>query len=541
MLIRMLVSMLFLAAFAVVPAQAAGRALPNVVLILADDMGYADLGCYGARGGNTPHLDRMAKEGVRFTDFYVAQAVCSASRAALLTGCYPNRIGVLGALGPGSRIGLSDREKTIADVLKTRGYATAIYGKWHLGCQARFLPTRHGFDDYFGLPYSHDLCGKHSRIRVPLPPLPLIEGDRTIQTSPDPSSLTTRFTERAVGFIEENKDSPFFLYLAHPMPHVPLHVSDRHKGKSKLGLYGDVIMELDWSVGQVLAALKKHHLDSNTLVLFASDNGPWLSYGEHAGQAGSLREGKGTTWEGGVRVPLIAHWPNRIPAGSVQREPTMAIDVLPTLAALAGAALPEHAIDGKDVWPLLSGQKGAKSPHEALFFYQGRELQAVRSGKWKLHLEHNYRGLAGKPGGKDGLAVPMQKLRTPLALYDLEQDPGEQVNLAAANPAVVGRLERLAEEARKELGDSRTNAQGNGARPVGEVPELSPDWWSGSDPTRTGDGVWMTWLSLAVLAELGLIAGMLIVRGQGRQARKPSLQGALPRSPQGACSPSMAP
>jgi arylsulfatase A-like enzyme len=279
-----------------VPAAAADRP-PNFVVVLTDDQGYGDLGCYGAKGFTTPNIDRMAAEGVRFTDFYVAQAVCSASRAALLTGCYPNRLGILGALNPTSKVGIGAGEKTIAEVLKPRGYATAVFGKWHLGHHPPHLPTRHGFDEYFGLPYSNDMWAKNPSANFP--DLPLIEGDRTVATNPDQRMLTTWYTERAVQFIGANKDRPFFLYVAHNMPHVPLHVSEKFRGKSAQGLYGDVIMELDWSVGQILAALRDTGLDERTLVLFTSDNGPWLSYGNHAGSAGPLREGKGTDWEGG--------------------------------------------------------------------------------------------------------------------------------------------------------------------------------------------------------------------------------------------------
>ena len=470
MSIRIATVALLLGAGLAARAQAADPPRPNVVLIYADDMGYGDLGCFGARGGLTPHLDRMAREGTRFTDFYVAQAICSASRTALLTGCYPNRVGILGALGPSSKIGIGAGEKTIADLLKAQGYATAILGKWHLGHQARFLPTRHGFDEYFGLPYSNDMWPHHPSPKAKFPPLPLIQGEKTIETNPDQTKLTTWYTERAVGFIERNRDKPFFLYLPHAMPHVPLHVSARHQGKSKRGLYGDVIMEIDWSVGELLAALKKHKLDEKTLVMFASDNGPWLPYGEHAGSAGPLREGKGSTWEGGVRVPFIARWTGQVPAGAVCREPAMTIDVLPTLARLTGAKLPAHKIDGKDIWPLLSGQKGAKCPHEAYYFYWGRELQAVRSGKWKLHLPHTYNSLAGKPGGKGGKPVPTKTLKTPLALYDLDRDGAEKDNLAEKHPDVVKRLQGLAEQMRKDLGDSATRTKGSGARAPGKVP-----------------------------------------------------------------------
>jgi arylsulfatase A-like enzyme len=293
--------------------------LPNFVIIFADDMGYADIGPYGGTV-RTPNLARMAKEGVRFTDFYVAQPVCSASRAALLTGCYPNRIGILGALNPYSKEGIHSNELTLAEVLKARGYATAIYGKWHLGYQPQFLPTRHGFDDYFGLPYSNDMWPKHPAPTRPYPPLPLIEGERTIETDPDQRQLTTWYTQRAVKFIEKNRSRPFFLYVPHNMPHVPLFVSSKYQGKSKCGLYGDVIEELDWSVGEILKSLKVNGLDERTLVIFTSDNGPWLLYGDHAGSAAPFREGKATTFEGGLRVPCIMRWPTRIPKDRIVRE-----------------------------------------------------------------------------------------------------------------------------------------------------------------------------------------------------------------------------
>jgi arylsulfatase A-like enzyme len=440
---------------------------PNFVVIFTDDQGYGDVGCYGATGFETPNLDRMAREGIRFTDFYVAQAVCSASRTALLTGCYPNRVGILGALGPASKIGIHADERTIADVLKPKGYATAIYGKWHLGHHPPFLPTRHGFDDYLGLPYSNDMYPKHPTTKFP--DLPLIEGEKIIELNPDQSKLTTLYTERAVGFIEKNKDRPFFLYVPHAMPHVPLHVSDKFKGKSKLGLYGDVMMEIDWSVGQILQALKNNGIDDKTLVMFTCDNGPWMSYGNHAGSAGPLREGKGTSWEGGVREPFIARWPGKIPAGQVCHELAATIDMLPTLAGLAGAELPKHKIDGLDIWPLLAAQPGAKTPHEAYYYYWDRHLQAIRSGPWKLHFAHQYRTLAGRPGGQDGKPVEYSQAQTPLALYDLEHDAGETTNVADKHPDVVEQLKKLAEAAREDMGDSATKRQGKGVRPAGSI------------------------------------------------------------------------
>jgi arylsulfatase A-like enzyme len=442
---------------------------PNIVIILTDDQGYGDVGCYGAKGFETPNLDRMAQEGVRFTDFYVAQAVCSASRAALLTGCYPNRIGILGALGPTSKIGISDREQTIADLLHEQGYATAIYGKWHLGYQPQFLPQRHGFDDYFGLPYSNDMWPKHPTSKFP--DLPLIEGSKIIGQNPDQTQLTTWYTERAVQFIEAHKAQPFLLYVPQSMPHVPLHVSGKFKGKSAAGLYGDVIMELDWSVGQIMAALRKNGLDDRTLVIFTSDNGPWLSYGSHGGSAGLLREGKGTTWEGGTRMPCIMRWPGQIPAASICREPAMTIDLLPTIVNLTNASRPKQKIDGLDIWPLISGQPGAKSPHDAYYFYWDRHLQAVRSGKWKLHFDHTYRTLAGKPGGSEGVPAPYSQATVSISLYDLGKDPGETTNLASDFPEVVQNLKRLADRARDDLGDSALKKTGAGVRQPGKVEE----------------------------------------------------------------------
>ena len=440
---------------------------PNVVLIYCDDLGYGDLGCYGAKGYQTPHLDRLAAAGVRFIDFYVAQAVCTASRTALLTGCYPNRLGMLGALGPQANTGIADSETTLAEVLKSRGYATAIYGKWHLGHRPQFLPTRHGFDDYFGLPYSNDMWPQHPTAKFPS--LPLIEGAQTVAENPDQRQLTTQYTQRAVKFIAEHRAEPFFLYVPHSMPHVPIFVSDKFAGKTERGLYGDVIAEIDWSVGQIMAALDEYKLAERTLVIFSSDNGPWLSYGEHGGSAGPLREGKGTAWDGGVRVPCIMRWPGRVPAGSVCREPAMTIDILPTVAKLAGAALPKLLIDGLDIGPLLAQPTVARSPHEALYFYWGAELHALRSGQWKLHFPHPYQSIVGQPRASGGKPVTYAKATTELALYDLATDPGEQHNVAADHADVVSRLSALGEQARVDLGDSLIKRRGANLREPGRV------------------------------------------------------------------------
>ncbi|NOX55163.1 MAG: sulfatase, partial [Planctomycetes bacterium] len=457
--------------------------LPNFVIIFIDDMGYADIGPFGAKGYETPNLDRMAREGMKFTDFYVTQAVCSASRAGLMTGCYNVRVGIFGALGPKSRHGISDQEMTLAELVKQKGYATAVFGKWHLGHHPRFLPLRHGFDEYFGLPYSNDMWPYHPGVaHLPMservkrwPPLPLIEGDKIINpnvTAKDQEMLTTWYTEHAVDFIKLHKDQPFLIYLPHSMCHVPLYVSDKFRGKTKRGLFGDVIEELDWSVGQILDTLQECGIAEHTLTIFTSDNGPWLSYGDHAGSAKPLREGKGTMFDGGCREPTLMHWPGQIPAGRVCREMAGTVDILPTIAFLIDAQLPDHKIDGKNIWPLMSGQPGARSPHEVYWFYWGAQLQAVRSGKWKLHFPHSYRTLGGRPGGKGGIPVKYETAKIGLSLFDLENDIGETTNVADKYPEVVARLKRLADQARADLGDSAQKKTGSGRRDCGR---LQPD------------------------------------------------------------------
>jgi len=479
-------ALLLCAILAAAPARAADR--PNLVLIFVDDLGYGDIGCYGAKKIRTPNIDRLAREGMRFTDFYVSQPVCSASRASLLTGAYANRVSLEGALNPTSTIGIHDNEYLLSEMLKEHGYATALFGKWHLGHQPRFSPLRHGFDEYFGIPYPNDSSKYHPTIRT-YPPLPLIDGERVVAEEPDQSQFTRSFTERSLRFIERNKDRPFFLYLAHVMPHVPIFASEKFRGKSAGGLYGDVVEELDWSVGEVLAALKRQGLEERTLVIFTSDNGPFLSYGNHAGSAGPLRGGKLTTFEGGVRVPALMRWPGRIPAGRVSREIATAMDFMPTMAAQVGAKLPNR-IDGHDILPLLEGKSGAKSPYEAFYYYAGTELQAVRSGDWKLHLPHRYLEVDGEPGrdgkpanfanikpdspekfGLDGIASRHgYRVETiGRALYNLKDDVGEKRDVAKENPDVVRRLEALAEKARQDLGDSLTKRGGTGVRPAGRV------------------------------------------------------------------------
>lgn len=454
------------------PPTVSPPAAPNVVIIFVDDMGYADIGAYGATAYSTPHLDQMALEGVRFTDFYVSQPVCSASRTALLTGMYSNRLGIHGALGPGNTHGLHADEVTLAELFRSKAYATAIYGKWHLGHHAPFLPTRHGFDDLYGIPYSNDMWPFHPENPEAWGDLPTLEGEAVVGYNTDQTRFTTDFTERGVAFIEQSvaAGTPFFLYLAHPMPHVPLFVSEEREGHSGAGLYGDVIKEIDWSVGQILAALETAGVDDETLVLFASDNGPWLSYGNHAGTAGPLREGKGTVFEGGVRVPFLARWPGVLPVGTTVHTPAMTIDVFPTLAELIDADLPPHGLDGKSIWPLLTGES-TTSPQEAYYFYYHRnELQGLRSGRWKLHFPHGYRTMEGQAPGKDGLPGTYDySARTGLELYDLDADLSETTNVADQHPDVVARLTALADSMRADLGDALTGVEGTGQREPGRV------------------------------------------------------------------------
>lgn len=458
------------------PATAAlaetGERPPNVVIIFTDDQGYGDLGVFGAEGFETPNIDRMAAEGRKFTRWYSAQPVCSASRTALLTGCYPNRVGIHGALGPGSRVGISADETTLAEVFKQKDYATACFGKWHLGDHEKFLPTRHGFDEYFGFPYSNDMWPKHPTTGNNFPPLPIYDGEKRLRIADehDQRMMTTWLTTRAVDFINRHRTEPFFLYVPHSQPHVPLYVSDRFAGKTKRGLYGDVISEIDWSVGEIVNAIDTNGLAENTLIVFTSDNGPWLSYGDHAGSAGPLREGKGTVWEGGIREPTVMRWRGKIPAGSVCDTPGMNIDLLPTLAGLIGAKLPDKPIDGLNLWPVISGDATAKNPHQSYWhYYKTNELHAVSQGNWKLYVPHEFRTLAGKPGGIGGTPVPYASAQAGTELYDLSDDIGENKNVAAEHPEIVQKLLAEVEKARSELGDNLTKRKGAGNREPGRL------------------------------------------------------------------------
>jgi arylsulfatase len=428
---------------------------PNIVFIYADDLGYGDLGCYGS-SILTPNLDRMAAEGVRFTQFYSANPVCSPSRAALLTGRYPTRVGVPRVLMPKDTTGLPDSETTIAQMLKAKGYKTMCVGKWHLGHLPQYLPTHRGFDEYFGIPYSNDMT-----------PRPLMHDLETIEEPAKLETLTQRYTEQALKFIDRSKDSPFFLYMPHTFPHIPLAASERFRGKSSAGLYGDVIQELDWSAGQVLEALKKHGIDKNTLIMFSSDNGPW-----YQGSPGKLRGRKGTTYEGGVREPFIARFPGRIPSRTVCRAVTSTMDILPTVGRLCGAALPAKPLDGIDIWPLLSGGKQSLE-RESLLYFDGWNVQCARWGRWKLHF-FRYNSAAynpAPPGGRVNLPLPVPEL------YDLENDQDESYDVAPENPKIVAeilsRVERLVEsfpeEVRKAYRETREKQVEDSA--IGQVPK----------------------------------------------------------------------
>ncbi|MEQ1858585.1 MAG: sulfatase [Chthoniobacteraceae bacterium] len=462
---------------------------PNIVLIFCDDLGYADVACFGAKTIRTPHIDRLAKEGTRFTSFLVAQAVCTASRAALMTGSYANRVGLAGALNHTSKTGINPDETLLPELCKAQGYATGMFGKWHLGDQPPFLPTRNGFDEWLGIPYSNDNGPLHPVIRD-IPSLPLYDGEKIVERDPDQAHFTRRLTERSVAFIEKNRERPFFLYVPHIMPHVPIFASEKFRGKSKHGLYADVVEELDRSVGEIAAAIDRAGLREKTLILFTSDNGPFLSYGEHAGAALPFREGKLTTFEGGVRVPFIARWPGRVPAGRTSDELLASIDLLPTFARLIGAPLPATKMDGMDAWTLISGDT-AKSPRDTFLYYSGDELQAVRRGKWKLHFPHDYLTTAAEPGrgGKPSNWANMKPKsitesgirgiasrhgyrveRIEKSLFELTADPGETKNVAAEHPDIVAELEALAESARADLGDALTQRTGANLRLVGRVP-----------------------------------------------------------------------
>jgi arylsulfatase A len=456
------------------PGRATVTTRPNLVIILIDDMGYGDIGPYGSKLNRTPSLDRMASEGMKLTSFYAAP-VCTPSRAQIMTGCYAKRVSMPKVIFPACPTGLSAKEHTVASLLKQQGYRTMAIGKWHLGDQPEFLPTHRGFDHYLGLPYSNDMGGptrpaakkadkqQAKAAADPRPPLPLVRDEQVVDAPAKQDTLTARYTEEAVKFITANRDHPFFLYFPHSAVHVPLHPGAAFRGKSANGRYGDWVEEVDWSVGRVLDVLRELKLAERTLVLFTSDNGPWLTQGTNGGVAGPLHGGKGTTWEGGMREPTIAWWPGTIAAHSACDAPMSEIDVLPTFVKLAGGKVPEgHVIDGKNIWPLLSGQS-ATSPHEALFYFNGLNLEAVRSGPWKLAIAPQGTGLL------KGVAEPVP--HTGPRLYNLETDIGELNDVAARNPDVVARLQKLVRRMDADLG---ATGEGPGVRPPDRVAKPRP-------------------------------------------------------------------
>ena len=445
---------------------------PNIVIIFTDDQGYGDVGIYGAKGFKTPHLDAMASEGMKFTDFYVGSSVCSPSRAALLTGCYPQRVGIPSVLFPErlnmewdptqrrTKTGINANETTLAEMLKANGYATGAFGKWHLGHHKQFMPLQQGFDEYLGLPYSNDMRPGKNKGKTPYPPLPLIKGNEVERyMEDDQSMLSTIYTEGAVDFIRRNKDNPFFVYLPHSMPHIPLYASEKFKDHSEKGIYGDVIEEIDWSVGQINKTLNELGLEENTLVIFTCDNGPWLIFGEHGGSADPLREGKFTTFEGGQRVPCIMKWPAVIPEGSQTSEIASTLDLLPTIAKITASKLPVNKIDGHDISALISGEEGAISPTEDFFFYRGWDLEAIRSGKWKLHLPHGYNQVIKSDTGNVHGRLNL-KSQIDLALFDLSNDIGETTNIVIKHPEIVKSLLAKIEVMKKDLGDSEDTGSG---------------------------------------------------------------------------------
>ena len=444
----------------------------NIVLINLDDVGYGDFSFNGAYGYKTPNIDQMAAQGMRFTHFLACQPISGASRAGLLTGCYPNRIGFAGAPGPGSDYGIHPDEMTMGELLKQKDYHTAIFGKWHLGDDKQFLPLQNGFDEYYGLPYSNDMWPFHPQQGeiFNFPDLPTYEGNKIIGYNTDQTKFTTDYTTRAVNFINKNKNEPFFLYLAHSMPHVPLHVSDKFKGKSEQGLFGDVMMEIDWSVGEIFKTLRELGLEDNTLIILTSDNGPWANYGNHAGSAGGLREAKATTFDGGNRVPCIMYWKGKIEPGTTCNQLASNIDLLPTFAEITEAPLPQRKIDGVSILPLMKSEENANPRNSFVYYFHRNDLEAVSDGMYKLIFPHRYVTYGAHVPGNDGQPGELTHLELKKAeLYDLRRDPGERYDVLSQYPEVVAKLMKIADEKRYELGDNLKEMRGNENRVAGKT------------------------------------------------------------------------
>ncbi|MBQ6576219.1 MAG: sulfatase [Bacteroidales bacterium] len=456
-----------LLAAAAIPVGAVAQDYTNIVLINLDDVGYGDFSYNGAYGYTTPNIDRLAAEGVRFTHFLAVQPISGASRAGLLTGCYPNRIGFAGAPGPDSKYGINPDEMTIGEVLKQKDYATAIFGKWHLGSQRQFLPLQNGFDEYYGLPYSNDMWPYHPQQGevFNFPDLPTIDGNDVVGYNLDQNKMTTDYTERSIKFIKKNRKKPFFLYLAHNMAHVPLAVSDKFRGKSEQGLYGDVMMEIDWSVGEIWRTIRELGLEDNTLLILTSDNGPWTNYGNHAGSAGGLREAKATTFDGGNRVPCIMYWKGVTHAGTTCNRLASNIDLLPTFAEIAGAPLPKNKIDGVSVLSLIKGEAGANPRESFVYYYNKNDLEAVTDGMFKLVFPHRYVTYGAYAPGNDGQPGKLTNLElTDMQMFDLRRDPGERYNVITLYPEEAMKLMRIADEKRLELGDNLRRMKGTERR-----------------------------------------------------------------------------
>lgn len=444
----------------------------NVIIINLDDVGYGDFSFNGAYGYKTPNIDKMAAEGMRFTHFLAAQPISGASRAGLLTGCYPNRIGFSGAPGPGSDYGIHPDEMTLGELVKQKGYNTAIYGKWHLGDAPQFLPLQNGFDEYYGLPYSNDMWPFHPQQGevFNFPDLPTYEGNKIIGYNTDQTKFTTDYTDRTIQFIKKNKNKPFFIYLAHSMPHVPLAVSDKFKGKSEQGLYGDVMMEIDWSVGEVLKTLRELGLEENTMVVLTSDNGPWTNYGNHAGSAGGLREAKATTFDGGNRIPCIMYWKGKIEPGTTCNKLASNIDLLPTVAEVTGSPLPKRKIDGVSLMPLIRGEKDANPRKSFVYYYNRNDLEAVTDGMFKLVFPHKYVTYGAYVPGNDGQPGKLTNVDlTKAELYDLRRDPGERYDVLSQYPQEASKLMEIADKMREELGDNLTRRKGTEVRESGKA------------------------------------------------------------------------
>jgi arylsulfatase A len=454
---------LFLPLKKLFPADTGNKRNPNIILVVADDLGYDDLGCYWKEKGkkgfekiNTPHIDKLAHEGMRFSDFHVTSSVCSPSRASILTGCYPQRVGITKVLYPYSKIGLNTAETTVADILKSKNYRTACIGKWHLGVLPEFSPLKYGFDYFYGMPYSNDMK-----------PSVLMKNDSIVEKPVQQKQLTKKYSDEAIAFIEAHHSEPFFIYLSHTLPHIPLRLEKDFKGTSDRKKYGDAIVTIDHYMGELYAALEKHAIQNNTLIIFTSDNGPWLLMRKNGGKAYPLRGGKRTIYEGGFRVPCIMHWPDIIRKNQIKNAFISSMDILPTIARIVDAPLPANKIDGKDIYGIITSEADT-SPYDIFLYYTGKRLDAVRSGKWKLVFKRKASWNAPYHFIKNKMRKKNRDSIIPPALYNLENDISEKKNLIKQYPDIARELNKIAEYARKDLGDKRYGIRGEGVRNSGK-------------------------------------------------------------------------